>query len=150
MEGLLDMGYAALFLASFLAATIVPFSSEAILTGTIVAGYDPIISLLVATLGNWLGGLTSYYIGYLGKIEWIEKYLRIPHHKTEKFKQRIHGKETWIALLAWLPAVGDLIAVVLGLVKAPFLHVSIGMLIGKLARYSVWGYLTIKGMALFQ
>lgn len=150
MDFLVEMGYPALFIASFLAATITPFSSEAALTGIILAGYDPVISLLTATLGNWLGGLSSYYLGYLGKYEWIEKYLRIPHRKTEKFKHTIAGKETWIALFAWLPVIGDLIAVVLGLTKAPFWHVCIGMLIGKLARFSVWGYITVKGLELLQ
>lgn len=139
-----ELGYWGLFLASFLAATVVPFSSEAILSGVIVAGYNPVLSLSIATLGNWLGGMSSYYLGYLGKQQWIEKYLRIPKDKTEKFKLKIAGKEQWIAFFCWLPFVGDVIAVCLGLLKISPMRVSIGMFIGKALRYVVWAWFTFK------
>lgn len=140
---MLDFGFWSLFLASFLAATIIPFSSEAILSGMIYTGFDPVICLSAASIGNWLGGLSSYLLGYLGKEKWIERYLRIPNTKTEKFKKIIKGKETWIALFCWLPFIGDVIAVALGLLKQRFIGVSIGMLIGKTLRYIIWAYLTI-------
>jgi membrane protein YqaA with SNARE-associated domain len=66
-EGLFDYNLWGLFLASFLAATVVPFSSEALLTFLIVNGTDAYAAVLVATVGNWLGGMSSYAIGYLGK-----------------------------------------------------------------------------------
>jgi len=138
-----ELGYFGLFLASFLAATIIPFSSEAILSGFLVAGYNPILSLSLASLGNWLGGMTSYYLGYLGKEQWINKYLRIPATKTDKFKLAIKGKEQWISFFCWLPFIGDIIAVVLGLLRINVWRVSAGMLIGKVTRYAVWGYVTI-------
>lgn len=138
-----NLGYWGLFLASFLAATVVPFSSEAILSGMLFAGYKPIYCLLAASLGNWFGGLTSYYLGYLGKEKWIEKYLRIPQSKTDNLKKRIKGKEGWIAFFCWLPFVGDVIAVVLGLLKQNFTFVAIGMLVGKVIRYAIWAYITI-------
>jgi len=139
-----ELGYWGLFFASYLAATIVPFSSEAILSGVIMAGYNPILSLVIATSGNFLGGMSSYYLGYLGKLQWIEKYLRIPHSKTENFKQKISGKEQWIAFFCWLPFIGDVIAVCLGLLRINQIRVSLGMLIGKALRYLVWAYLTFK------
>ncbi len=138
-----ELGYLGLFLASFLAATVIPFSSEAILSGVIITGYSPVLSLLIATLGNWLGGLTSYYLGYLGKQQWIEKYLRIPTAKTEKFKKKIEGKEQWVAFFCWLPFIGDILAVVLGLLKINAIRVSIGMLVGKACRYAIWAYITL-------
>ncbi len=138
-----ELGYLGLFLASFLAATVVPFSSEAILSGVIIAGYSPVLSLIIATFGNWLGGLTSYYLGYLGKQQWIEKYLRIPEAKTEKFKKKIKGKEQWVAFFCWLPFIGDILAVVLGLLKINPIRVSIGMFVGKACRYAAWAYITL-------
>ena len=138
-----ELGYWGLFLASFLAATVVPFSSEAILSAMIVADFNPVYCLIAATFGNWFGGISSYYIGYMGKEAWIVKYLRIPKEKTDRFKQRIQGKEAWIAFFCWLPFVGDVIAVVLGLLKINFLNVSMGMLVGKAVRYVIWGYFTI-------
>ncbi|MDA3892652.1 MAG: VTT domain-containing protein [Salinivirgaceae bacterium] len=138
-----ELGYWGLFLASFLAATVVPFSSEAILSAMIYADFNTSACLVAASLGNWLGGLSSYYIGYLGKEEWITKYLRIPKDKTEKFKSKIRGKEGWIAFFCWLPFIGDIIAVVLGLLKRNYINVAVGMLIGKTLRYLIWGYLTV-------
>lgn len=138
-----ELGYGALFLASFLAATVVPFSSEVILSGMIAAGYAVAPSLVLATLGNWLGGLTSYYLGFLGKEAWIEKYLRIDKSKTERFKNYIRGKEAWISFFCWLPFVGDVIAVAMGLLHVSFWRTAVGMLLGKMARYLVWAYLTL-------
>ncbi|TCO08241.1 YqaA family protein [Natronoflexus pectinivorans] len=144
-----ELGYLALFAASFLAATILPFSSEAVLSGMLVAGFDPYVSLVVATIGNWLGGMSSYYIGWLGKWHWIEKYLRIPQKEIEKVHAKIKGKEGWVAFFTWLPGIGDPIAVVLGLIKSRVIPTAIWMFIGKALRYAVWGYLTLKAMELF-
>jgi membrane protein YqaA with SNARE-associated domain len=115
----------------------------------LISNHDPITCLVIATLGNWLGGITSYGIGYLGKWEWITKYLRISLKKIESTTQFVSGKELWISFFCWLPGIGDVIAVVLGLLKANFYRTFMGMLLGKMARYAVWGYLTLKGMALF-
>jgi membrane protein YqaA with SNARE-associated domain len=62
MEGLFDYSIWGLFLASFLAATVVPFSSEALLTYLIINGTDAYTAVLVATAGNWLGGMSSFAI----------------------------------------------------------------------------------------
>ncbi len=140
----IDLGYLGLFLASFLAATIVPFSSEVVLSAMLAAGGDPLLSLATATLGNWLGGLTSFWIGWLGKFKWIEKYLRIPKAKLEKWHRQIEGKEWWIGLFCWLPGIGDIIAVLLGLLKSNFWMAATGMLVGKALRYIVWGVLTLE------
>jgi hypothetical protein len=65
LEGLFDYSLWGLFLASFLAATVVPFSSEALLYYLIINGTDAYTAVLVASAGNWLGGMSSYAIGYL-------------------------------------------------------------------------------------
>ena len=139
-----EIGYWGLFFACFLAATIIPFSSEATLSAVILAGYHPVTSLIVATAGNWLGGLTSYYLGYLGKLEWIHKYLKITDAKLFKVKNFASGKGLWLSIFCWVPFVGDIIAVVLGLLKTNFILTAAGMLIGKALRYIVWGYLTLQ------
>ena len=77
MESLSVWGYIGLFLASFLAATIIPLSSEIVLSILIANNYDLSLSLVVASLGNWFGGLSSYAIGRLGNWNFIEKYFRI-------------------------------------------------------------------------
>ncbi len=141
---LFDSGYFALFLASFLAATVVPFSSEALLSGMLATDYNLYWCLGLATLGNWLGGMSSYGLGWLGKTEWIEKYLKIRHQQIEKTKKLVKGKELWIAFFCWLPGIGDVIAVILGLLKVNVVLASVGMLIGKLLRYVVWALITLE------
>lgn len=146
---LFESGYFALFLASFLAATVVPFSSEALLSGMLAGGYDLYWCLGLATMGNWLGGMSSYGLGWLGKTGWIEKYLRIKNEQIVKTQERIKGKELWISFFCWLPGIGDVIAVLLGLLKVNVWYASIGMLIGKMLRYIVWALLSLKVIDLF-
>lgn len=141
MSNLLDLGYIGLFIASFLAATIIPFSSEIILSGMLLSGLDPWSCVWVATLGNWLGGMTSYYLGLLGKVEWIEKYLRIKHEKIEKFSLHVQKYGDWFAFLSFVPFIGDVIAVATGFFKCNWWKVAIAMLLGKMGRYIVWMYL---------
>jgi len=142
MEGLFDYSLWGLFLASFLAATVVPFSSEALLTFLIINGTDPYAAVLVATAGNWLGGMSSYAIGYMGKWVWIEKYLRIKRETIEKWHDRLYRKGAIFAFLSWVPAVGDIFAVGLGLLRSSIPITAAAMLAGKLLRYVVWGWLT--------
>ena len=89
MEGLLEYGYWGLFLGTFLAATIVPFASDALLIGILIAGGDPVLSIILATSGNWLGGLTSYWVGYSGRWEWIEKWFKVKHETIERHREKI-------------------------------------------------------------
>ena len=63
MGGLIELGYLGLFIASFLAATVVPFSSEVIFSAMVFGGFDEWTCVLIATVGNWLGGMTCYYLG---------------------------------------------------------------------------------------
>ena len=142
MEGLFDYSLWGLFLASFLAATVVPFSSEALLTFLIVNGTDAYSAVLVATAGNWLGGMSSFALGYLGKWEWIEKYLRIERTKIEKWHNTLYKRGAIFAFFCWLPAVGDIIAVGLGLLRANIMITAAAMLAGKFIRYVIWGWLT--------
>ena len=94
LDFLLNWGYIGLFVASFLAATILPFSSEVVFAGLIAAGLDIWICIIVATIGNSLGGMTAYWVGSLGKIEWIEKYFGIKREKmikhTNGYKEKAH------------------------------------------------------------
>ena len=142
LEGLFDYSLWGLFLASFLAATVVPFSSEALLSFLIINGTDPYIAVAVASAGNWLGGMSSYTIGWLGKWEWIEKYLRIKRATIEKWHDRLYKRGAVFAFLSWVPAVGDIFAVGLGLLRSNIWITAIAMLAGKFMRYVIWGWLT--------
>ena len=135
MDDWLELGYVGLFGASFLAATILPFSSEALIIGMLAGNFNPSMTLLVATAGNWLGGMSSYGIGYLGKWEWIESKLKVSIERVLSFKKWIDKYGPYTAILCWAPLIGDPIAIALGIFKSnPFL-VSFLMLIGKFLRY---------------
>jgi membrane protein YqaA with SNARE-associated domain len=149
MDSLFWLGYPGLFVASFLAATILPFSSEAILSAMLIAGYDLVDCLLIATAGNWLGGLTNYWIGYFVKWEWLEKYFRVSEASVYKQKHRVDKYKSFLAFFTFVPFVGDLLAIALGVFRTPFIPVALYMLIGKAARYVVWGSLTIFGKNAF-
>lgn len=148
LDGLVDYGYIGLFIASYLAATILLFSSEAVLTGILIMGGNPWISILIATIGNWLGGMTGYYLGRLGKIEWIEKYLKINKTKIDKATQKLNKKGAYISFFSFLPIIGDIIPVALGYMRSNVYIVSLSMLAGKLFRYLLIMY-AYKGFANF-
>lgn len=142
MEWLLDLGYLGLFVGSFLAATVVPFSADVLLVGLLIAGGSPMLTILVATLGNWLGGLTSYAIGRIGKWEWIER-LHVSRESLEKQKSRIDRYGAVVALLTWVPFIGDVFAVALGFYRVRFVPMAFWMLVGKCGRFVTWYLLYI-------
>ena len=148
MEIFVEWGYLGLFIASFLGATIIPFSSELVLSLLIIKGYDFNLSLLVATTGNWLGGLSSYFLGRLGKWSTLEKYFRLKKEKIVKFKTNIDKWGSLLAFFCWLPIIGDPIAVGLGFFRTNYLLVALWMFMGKLIRYIVWAFVTYWGVSI--
>ena len=134
-----EYGYWGLFLASFLAATILPFSSEVVFAALIAAGLDIWSLIIFATIGNSLGGVSCYYLGRLGKIEWLKRWFGISEDKISKTIDRLQGKGAFIGFFGFLPAVGDAIIVALGYMRANSTIVLLSMTIGKFARYVIIG-----------
>lgn len=137
MSWLTDLGYLGLFIGAFLAATVVPFSSDFLMVGMLVLGGSPWVVILVATAGNFLGGLTSYGIGYAGDWKWIQK-LGVKAETLEKQKLKVDKYGAWLALLSWVPFIGDIFAVALGFYRTKFIPSAIFMLIGKFGRFVAW------------
>lgn len=135
LDWLVEYGYIGLFLAAFLAATILPFGSEFVFVALLAAGLDGWTCVIVASIGNWLGGMTNYYLGRLGKTEWIEKYLKIKKEKIQKIERYLQGKGASMAFFSFLPAVGDIIAIALGYMRANIYIVNISMFAGKFIRF---------------
>jgi membrane protein YqaA with SNARE-associated domain len=144
MEFLTEYGYIGVFIASFLAATILPFSSEVVLTGVLLGGGAYMPCMIAATVGNFFGGMTCYWIGAAGKTEWIEKYLKLDRSRLERIKQWMKNKGAWMGFWVFLPGVGDFIAVALGFLRANVWIVALSMLVGKAARYWVWMEMVYK------
>ena len=140
LEGLVEYGYWGLLLASFLAATVLPFGSEVVFSALIVAGLDVWKCILFATIGNALGGLTCYLIGSLGKIEWVEKFLKIKREKIENMQHWLKGKGAFMGFFAFVPGVGDLIIVALGFMRSNIWITTLSMTLGKFIRYVALGF----------
>ncbi|MDA0995279.1 MAG: DedA family protein [Proteobacteria bacterium] len=149
MESFIEWGFLGLFISSFLGATVIPLSSEVVLSGMIINGYDLNLSIIIATIGNWLGGLSSYYLGRLGNWNFLEKYFRIKKEKIARFKYRIDKWGSSLAFLCCLPLIGDPLAVSLGFFRINFIKASIWMFIGKLVKYILWTAVTIWGISIF-
>ncbi len=141
MDFLISLGYFGIFLAAFLAATILPFGSEAVFTALYYMELDPMALVVWATLGNTLGGMTCYWLGHLGKIEWIEKYLKVKKAKIDSYLPKFQKYGNWIAFFSFLPGIGDIIAIAAGFIRANWLVVLVSMGLGKFVRYIVWMYL---------
>ncbi len=129
-----ELGYLGLFITCFLAATILPIASEVFLITMLAAKYDPLSCLLIASAGNTLGSYLNFGIGYIGNPEWLKK-LRVKQKTIESWKVSIQKYGVWLALLSWLPIVGDIIGIALGFFRANIFWSFIFMAIGKFIRY---------------
>ena len=140
MTFLVSYGYMGMLIAAFLAASILPFSSEAVMVGLQAAGLDPVALIAYGTIGNVRGSMFNYTIGRLGKMEWIEKYLHVKKEDLDKAHKFMAGKGAWMGLLSVIPVIGDVITVALGLMRANVVIVVISVTISKLARYMLLVY----------
>ena len=148
MEDRLVLGYGGLFLGSLLAPTILPMSSEAVLAAMVIGGFDPVACVMVASVGNSLGGMASYFMGYLGKWAWMERLFARSRGRIDKVKAWADRYGSRTALLCWLPVVGDPLAIALGFVRSPVWQVGLYMTVGKFARYAIWVWLIRQAMHL--
>jgi len=128
----------ALFASAFLAATILPFPSEVTLAGLLLAGRGDLASLwLVATIGNTAGSMVNWGLGRLALR--LEGHPRFPLRQSslERAQAWFNRYGVWALLLAWLPVIGDPLALVAGLMRTPLLSTIVLIGVGKAARYAV-------------
>jgi membrane protein YqaA with SNARE-associated domain len=142
MEILFEYGLVGLFIAGFLAGTVVPFSSEAVLSLLLLNGFNWIDCLVVATIGNLIGGIMTYYMGYMGKWDWVEKYWHIPRRKIEATKVKLDKYGALLASLSFIPGLGNILVLGLGFFRISPTLCIILMFVGKVARYILWAYAT--------
>lgn len=134
-----DVGLWGLFASAFISSTIAPGGSEAVLAYMVTTGlYANPVLLVVATVGNTLGALTTWGLGVLAA-----KKLPVATLLPEK-KQRalalIQERGVWVLFFSWLPLIGDVLCFAGGWLKLPFISACFIILCGKLARYAmiVW------------
>ena len=133
LEGL---GLVGLFIASFLSATLLPFSSEVILILFLSQGFSPFLVFLSASFGNGFGGMFNYFMGfYIQKINWFSRMHTL--EKLQKSKKWIDSSGSFLAFFSWVPFVGDPLLVAMGFLNSPKFATLFWMWIGKLVRYLV-------------
>ncbi|PLX82941.1 MAG: hypothetical protein C0616_01160 [Desulfuromonas sp.] len=136
----------ALFLVSFLAATVLPLGSEWLLAAMILQGQDPVGCVLVATSGNSLGALTTYAIGLWGGTFFVERVLSIDAERRQKAERLYERLGSWSLLLSWVPIVGDPLCLLGGVLRVGLARFVLLVTAGKLARYAAVGYLVYVGI----
>ena len=133
-------GYWGMLIASFIAGSVFPWSSEAIMIGLLAAGLDPEGLIIYGTICNVLGSMFNYWIGSFGRIDWIEKYLHVKKESLDRAERFMNGHGAWIGFFAFLPLLGSAIAILLGLMRANIPITVISMTLGKLLRYIILVY----------
>ncbi|MDF2043875.1 MULTISPECIES: YqaA family protein [unclassified Pantoea] len=132
--------YASMFGSSFLSATLLPGSSEALLIALLIAKKTSVYGLLVAaSLGNTLGGLTNILIGRLLPLKRQGRW-----HDTAM--TWLHRLGPAALLFSWLPVIGDLLCVLAGWLRFAWLPALLFLAVGKTLRYIVIATATLQGM----
>jgi len=130
-------GYVGLFLSAFLAATILPFSSEVVLGGmTAAGGFDWLFLWIVATAGNTLGAMVNWVLGRWC-LHWQDrKWFPFKADDLEKADRWFAKWGVWSLLLSWVPIIGDPITFAAGFLRVNFWLFAILVLIAKGGRYA--------------
>jgi len=134
--------YLSLFAISFLAATILPFSSELTLAGLIAtSNYDNLLLLIVASFGNTLGSVVNWALGFYSRNLTTKKWFPFKEVQIEKSSKWFNKLGKWSLLFAWVPIIGDPLTLVAGLLRVRLFDFFILVAIGKVSRYLVVFYL---------
>ena len=146
-EWLIANGYPALFLLSFLAATLVPLGSEWLLAVLLNQGFSASTVIPVATAGNTVGALTTYVIGLWGGPFLARRVLRIDPKKQQRAELTFDRYGSWALLLSWVPVVGDPLCLAGGVLRTPFWKFLALVAIGKLLRYMLVAEAVLQGLS---
>ena len=123
----IDWGYWGLFVSALVAGSILPFSSEAVMVILVGMGLDPAWCLVAASAGNTLGGMTC---------EWIPR-LGVSTRQLARARRFLAGRGALMGFFAFLPTIGEAVAIVLGLMRSNAWLTGVSMLAGKALRYAV-------------
>ena len=140
IEFLTGYGYTGMFIASLLAGSVLPFSSEAVMVGLMAAGLDPWLLALYGTIGNVIGSMVNYWVGHMGKTEWFERYLHVKPRDMERAERFMAGRGALMGFFAFVPVIGSAITVLLGLMRANLLITFLAVTAGKIVRYVILIY----------
>jgi membrane protein YqaA with SNARE-associated domain len=126
--------YGGLAVASFVSATLVPVGAEPVLVPLVLAGeVDPVLAVLVATVGNVGGAIVNYALGRGGRAA-VGRRFGAAFERADRWVHRVGAPAL---LLSWLPVVGDPLTLVAGAARIGFVPFLLWTAPGRLARYAV-------------
>jgi membrane protein YqaA with SNARE-associated domain len=126
-----------------LSATIIPIASEIYFVYCLKHGQDTLLVITIATIGNTLGSIVTYFIGGFGKLNWLVRF-GFTEQKLQRFTFQFKKYGVVLALLSWIPFVGDVFVLFLGYFHTPKWLTFSFFLIGKMIRYAFIAYLFYK------
>jgi len=131
-------GYIGLFLSAFLAATILPFSSEAVLAGLMArGGFDGLALWAIATAGNTLGAMVNWVLGRWC-LHWQNKpWFPFKAADLDAADRWFSKWGVWSLLLSWVPIIGDPITFAAGFLRVNFWVFTVLVVIAKGGRYVI-------------
>jgi membrane protein YqaA with SNARE-associated domain len=139
-----NYGYLGMGLASFLAGTFFPFSSEAVMAALLVASdIDPVLTIVSATIGNVLGSMVNYAIGRMCKPETVNRWFKIKPSRMERAQKYVMHYGSWMGIFSFLPILGTAISIALGVLRANVWGTFLFTLLGKSIRYVIIAYSTL-------
>ena len=144
MEYLSELGYFGLFIAAFLAATILPLSSEIVLSALLLSGLSPTTLVIIATTGNVLGSLTNYALGYWASLVVVKKVPGMSEDDFLRAEQRFTKYGIFSLCFAWVPIIGDPLTIMAGVLRIRLHWFLILVTTGKLLRYIVISYTVLQ------
>ncbi len=146
MEYFTELGYIGLFIASFLSATILPLSSVVVMIALLVNGFSPTMTVVIASVGNVLGAVVNYALGFWLSANVIKKWLKMSEDDFVHAEQRFQKYGLASLCLAWVPIIGDPLTVVAGMLRVNLVWFFVLVTFGKLLRYVVLAYLTLQAL----
>lgn len=144
MEYLSEFGHLGLFVAAFLAATVLPLSSEIVLSALLLNGLPPVTLVITATTGNVLGSLTNYGLGFWANRVVIKKWSGMSDDDFARAEQRFARYGLISLFFAWVPIIGDPLTVMAGILRVQLSWFLILVTAGKLLRYIVITLMTLQ------
>lgn len=137
IEFLAQYGYIGMFVASFIAGSVFPFSSEAVMVLLQLSGAAPMPLFVSATVGNVGGSMFNYGVGRLGKPEWRERLMPKDPQRRARQEALMQKYGVWAGLLTFVPILGSAIAVMMGYMRCnPWLSL-LSIFISKATRYAI-------------
>jgi membrane protein YqaA with SNARE-associated domain len=128
--------YFQLSLISFLAATILPFFSEVVLTTMYLSNsFEPYFLLIFASIGNIMGSITNWYLGKKITLFQNRKWFPVSPDQLERSRKYFQKYGLWSLLLAWVPIIGDPLTLLAGVLKVRFSIFFLLVSISKISRY---------------